>query len=181
MKLGQKIHPNNILDEFENDAVGRIMMFASASHKSAASREMMRQKRLSEKGGGDGVLENSGKPIIEGLKSPTDSQDSDDRLLYSDVGMIHPIVTSEASMKTTCAVNAAEIATNCTSEMMIGTESALKNTPNTLEEDTDKYYKLYQNLQTEINDQKDGNDMTYEEFFKTVVQMPEAEYIKIIR
>ncbi|KAH3820221.1 hypothetical protein DPMN_121965 [Dreissena polymorpha] len=57
---------------------------------------MMRQKRKLEMGGEE-VLENSGKPIVEGLKSPTDSHgsaSSDDRSLYSDVGMIRPIVTS---------------------------------------------------------------------------------------
>ncbi|KAH3867656.1 hypothetical protein DPMN_030788 [Dreissena polymorpha] len=75
----------------------------------------MRQNRISENGGGDRVLENSG------------SASSDDRLLYSDVVMIRPIVTSEASMKTTCDVNAAEI-TNCTSYMMNCTDFALKCT-----------------------------------------------------
>ncbi|KAH3857560.1 hypothetical protein DPMN_100170 [Dreissena polymorpha] len=116
----------------------------SVQQRRSASREMMRQKRISEKGGGDGVLENSGKPIVEGLKSPTDSQGSaasDKRSLYSDVGMIRPIVTSEASclymymnsMKTTCDVNAAENATNCTSDMMIGTESVLGCTTSVVE------------------------------------------------
>jgi len=50
-----------------------------------------------------------------------------------------------------------------------------------LEEDKDKYYKFYQNLQKKINDHKDGYDITYEEFLKTAVQMPEAEYINCIR
>ncbi|KAH3799437.1 hypothetical protein DPMN_153045 [Dreissena polymorpha] len=50
-----------------------------------------------------------------------------------------------------------------------------------LEEDKDKYQKLYQNFRMKINDQKDGYDITYEEFLKPVVQMPEAEYIKCIR
>ncbi|XP_052238903.1 uncharacterized protein LOC127850138 isoform X2 [Dreissena polymorpha] len=48
----------------------------SYQQKNAARREMIRQKRISEKGGGDGVLKNSGKPIFEGLKSPSDSQGS---------------------------------------------------------------------------------------------------------
>ena len=39
---------------------------------------------------------------------------------------------------------------------------------------------MYQNLQQKINDQY-GYNITYEEFLKTVVQMPEAEYIKCIR
>ncbi|KAH3807608.1 hypothetical protein DPMN_135954 [Dreissena polymorpha] len=83
---------------------------------------MMRQKRISEMGVGDGVLY--------------------ERSLYSDVRMIHPIVTSEPSclymnsMKTTCDVNAAEIAKNCTSDMMIGTESALKCTTSVVEATT---------------------------------------------
>ncbi|KAH3812397.1 hypothetical protein DPMN_140828 [Dreissena polymorpha] len=113
----------------------------SVQHKSAASGERMKRNRISENGGGDHILENSGKPIVEGLKSPTDSQgyaSSDNRLLYSDVGMIRPIVTSEASMKTSCDVNAAEIATNCTSHMMNGTESALKCSTNVVEATTSK-------------------------------------------
>ena len=102
----------------------------SVQQRSAARREIISQKRISEKGVGDEVLENSCKPIVEGLKSPTVS--SDEMSLYSDVRMIHPIVTSEPSclymnsMKTKCDVNAAEIATNCTSDMRNGTESALK-------------------------------------------------------
>ncbi|KAH3781511.1 hypothetical protein DPMN_159341 [Dreissena polymorpha] len=39
-------------------------------------------------------------------------------------------------MKTTCDVNAAEIATKCTSDMMIGTESALKCTTSVVEATT---------------------------------------------
>ena len=39
-------------------------------------------------------------------------------------------------MKTTCDVNVAEIATNCTSDMMIGTESALKCTTSVVEATT---------------------------------------------
>ncbi|KAH3786911.1 hypothetical protein DPMN_165026 [Dreissena polymorpha] len=119
---------------------------SSVQQRNAASRGMMRQKRISVMGGEE-VLDNSGKPIVEGLKSPTDSQgsaSSDERSLYSDMGMIRPIVTSEASclytdmnsMKTTCDVNAAEIATNCTSDMMIGTESALKCTTSVVEATT---------------------------------------------
>ncbi|KAH3820220.1 hypothetical protein DPMN_121964 [Dreissena polymorpha] len=37
------------------------------------------------------------------------------------------------SMKATCDVNAADISTNCTSDMMIGTESALKCTTSVVE------------------------------------------------
>ncbi|KAH3847442.1 hypothetical protein DPMN_089763 [Dreissena polymorpha] len=83
----------------------------SVQQKGAASREMMRQKRISE-GGSDGVFENSGELIVEGLKSPTYSQGSatfDDWLQNADVSMIHPIVTSEASMETTCDVHAADM------------------------------------------------------------------------
>ncbi|KAH3727984.1 hypothetical protein DPMN_053930 [Dreissena polymorpha] len=43
----------------------------SVQQRSAAKSEMMRQNKISEKGVGDGVLENSCKPIVEGLKSPT--------------------------------------------------------------------------------------------------------------
>ena len=50
-----------------------------------------------------------------------------------------------------------------------------------LEADQDKYCKLYQNLQKKMNDEKDGYDMTYAQFLKTIVQMNEADYIQCIR
>lgn len=49
-----------------------------------------------------------------------------------------------------------------------------------LEIDKDKYQKLYQKLQKSMNDEKDGYDMTYEEFLSNVAQMSEDDYIKCI-
>ena len=50
-----------------------------------------------------------------------------------------------------------------------------------LEVDKEKYNKLYLNLQKIMNSEKDGYDMTYEQFLKDVVNMTEDEYIKCIR
>ena len=47
--------------------------------------------------------------------------------------------------------------------------------------DVQKYKKMYAKLQQKMNDQKDGYEITYEQFLRDVVELTEEEYIKCIR
>merc|ERR1712226_1471785 len=47
--------------------------------------------------------------------------------------------------------------------------------------DVDKYKKMCSELQIRLNIEKEGFDMTYEDFLENVVQLNEDEYIKCIR
>ena len=50
-----------------------------------------------------------------------------------------------------------------------------------LQIDKDKYTILYQEIQKKMNDQKEGYDMSYDMFLKTVIKMNEDDYVKSIR
>ena len=50
-----------------------------------------------------------------------------------------------------------------------------------LEEDKNKYQKKYNELHKTMNGEKDGYDLTYEEFLQSVANMTESEYIKCVR
>ncbi|XP_061178430.1 uncharacterized protein LOC133187077 [Saccostrea echinata] len=50
-----------------------------------------------------------------------------------------------------------------------------------LECDVDKYKKMYDNIQKQLNDMKNGCDLSYKELLSTVLKISEEDYIKCIR
>eukprot|EP00105_Crassostrea_gigas_P014661 XP_011431404.1 PREDICTED: uncharacterized protein LOC105331065 [Crassostrea gigas] len=50
-----------------------------------------------------------------------------------------------------------------------------------LESDVDKYKKMYDDIQKQLNDMKNGCDLPYKELLSTVLKISEEDYIKCIR
>ena len=50
-----------------------------------------------------------------------------------------------------------------------------------LDTDVEKYKKMYEKIQKKMNTEKEGFDMTYEQFLSDVIEMNEDDYIKCIR
>lgn len=50
-----------------------------------------------------------------------------------------------------------------------------------LECDVDKYKKMYDDIQVQLNEMKNGCDVTYQELLSSVLKISEEDYIKCIR